>query len=109
MQPWSHWGGVRVAAEDAAADTGRQRSTPTGLLRCEIEHGSSARRFAQQGATVFDRILLGCSGEFVDEALDHEDVVGGTDTAPPPRENPRRLLANVVDQDVGDRLLPLCR
>jgi hypothetical protein len=26
-------------------------------------------------------------------------VVGGTDSAPPPRENPRRLLANVVDQD----------
>ena len=45
--------------------------------------------------------MLRGHGELVDETLDHEDVVRGPDAAPECGRNSRRLLANVLDADVG--------
>ena len=95
-----------VAAEgelhgDAAAAAGRQRRAPAGLLGGEIEHGLGARRLAEQRAAELDRILLGGRGELVDEALDHEDIVGGADAAPEAGAEARGLVRTYSTSMLG--------
>src|SRR5262245_32282049 len=60
-----------------------------------------AWRLVEQGSAVFERVLLRNHGEFVDETFDHEDVVRGAHTAPECGRNPRRLLADILDTEVG--------
>ena len=77
---------------------------PASLLRYEIEHAEHARRFAEQSAAVFDGVFLRCRGKLVDEALDHEDVVRGTDAAPPTGRETGGFVTNIIYQDVGNRI-----
>ena len=56
----------------------------------------------QQRLAIGDRILLRRRGQFVDETLDHEDVVGRADTAPERGRNARRLDAHIVDMDIRE-------
>src|SRR5262245_28070071 len=87
---------------NAPTAAGRQRPPPAGLLRGELEDRFGAWRLFEQGPAVLERVLLRDRGELVDEALDHEDVVRGPYAAPECGRNSRRLLADVLDADVGE-------
>ena len=96
--------GRRVAAKrelqrDAAAPASRQRLSPICLLGRQREHGERSRVDGVRLA-VEKRILLRGVGEFIDETLDDEDVVGQTDAAPEGGLNPRRLDADILDPHI---------
>ena len=48
-----------------------------------------------------DRILLRRMREFVDEALDDEEIMRRPDAAPPRRHHARRLVAHIGDMMAG--------
>jgi hypothetical protein len=76
---------------------------PAGLFGREIEHVPGPRRLVEQSAAVGDGILPRGGGEFIDEAFDHEGVVGHPDAAPPAGGEARwGLLPDIVDEEVGE-------
>src|SRR5262245_36980019 len=69
---------------DATSPAFGQRLSPSGRLRGDVQDCRRARRFAEEGPAKSGGILLrGCS-KLVDEALDHEVVVGNSDAPPEP-------------------------
>jgi len=89
-----------ILHRDAATHSGRERSAPSRLLGGEIEYTKHAWRFVEQGPAVFDRVLLGCRGQLVDEALDDKDIVRGSNAAPIARREAWRLVSNVLQEEV---------
>src|SRR5262245_61998126 len=94
---------------DSAAHARRERIAPSSLLDSEIEHAEPARRFAEQSTAEFDGVFLRCRGQLVDKALDHEDIMRRADAAPPAGREAGGLDANVVHQDVRNRIRQLFR
>jgi hypothetical protein len=56
-----------------------------------------------------DRVSLRRGGDLVDEALDHEAVVGDPHSAPPGRTKHRLLVLHIFDADGGDVVQQLLR
>src|ERR1700675_431371 len=76
----------------------RQRVAPLCFFGRKIQNGKGARRSGKEMPSVIDRILSREMGHFVQKALDDEDVVRGTNTAPPV-EFDGRIVANPVHPD----------
>ena len=55
-----HVGPEDILQCDATAGSLRQRLSPAGLFRGEIENRFRAWRFAKKRAPIFDRVPLGC-------------------------------------------------
>ena len=79
----------------AAPDAPRQRLTPIGFLRHQIEGCFEPRISAEHGAAELDGILARLARQFVNEAFGSEDVVVRTDAAPEAGDNAQRLGAHV--------------
>ena len=68
---------------DAAPNARRARRVPGRLLGNKVEQRQNAWVLLQQGPAISDRVLAGGVGQLVNKALDLEQVVRGSDTAPP--------------------------
>src|SRR2546425_11542376 len=87
---------------DAAVNAGGQRLTPARFFRGELERASAARLLAEEGAPELVRILARGVRELVDEAFQKETVLRVPDRAPEPDLEAARLLARVLDAQVGN-------
>ncbi len=92
----------------AAAPASRQRPPPVSLLRRERQNGDRSR-VGRVRLAVQKGILLRRVGQFVDETLDNEYVVGQADTTPERRLNPGRFDPHVLNPHVGKRVGRFCR
>ena len=88
-----------LAGHPASGPRGK-RAAPPRLLGGEIEAGEKPRLLRQMRAAEGDPILPRGVRELVDEALDDEDIVAGTDAAPEAGRNAGRLGANIFDVKV---------
>src|SRR6202043_1928983 len=98
----------RIQNRHAAALTFGEWAPPSCLLRGQVEHRAGARYVFKQRAPVIDRVLPGCGGQLVDEALDDKTVVRRADAAPPSRHQARGLLADAVNEQVRKRVGSRC-
>src|SRR2546422_59400 len=87
---------------DAAVNAGGQRLTPARFFRGELERASAARLLAEGGAPELVRILARRVRELVDEAFQKETVLRVPDRAPEPDLEAARLLARILDMQVGN-------
>src|SRR6267143_880792 len=87
---------------EAAVHASGQRLTPARFFRGELERASAARLLAEEGAPELVRILARRVRELVDEALQKETVLRVPDRAPEPDLEAARLLARILDMQVGN-------
>src|SRR5262245_56190863 len=97
-----HEGSEHSLYRDPTARPFRQRLSPPGLLCGEIEHRQRAGGLVKEHATIVYRVLFGCGGELVDEALHDENVAGRANAPPPTRRDSRRLVTHVFNPYVRD-------
>src|ERR1700682_6042452 len=79
----AHGGPERFANGDASPVPRRQRLAHVHLVRREIEHRQRTRTTLQEVAAIVEGTLTGGVPQFVNEALDDEQVVRRTYTPPP--------------------------
>src|SRR6185312_13873638 len=92
----------RGLSRDAAPASRWEWRAPSGLLLHQIERRMQARLLAEVRTAKGDRVLAGLARQLIDERLDRKHIVVGTDAAPEPRVDPRRLLAVELHAKVGD-------
>ncbi len=94
--------GKRGLYANAAAGARRQRLSPIGLFRHQIERGFQARITAEHAAAEIDRVHARLARQLVHEAFDGEDVIVRSDAAPESGRHRRRLGAHILDRAVRD-------
>src|SRR5712691_73610 len=87
---------------DAAVNAGGQRLAPARFFSGELERAPASRLLAEEGAPELVRILARRVRELVDEAFKKETVLRVPDRAPEPDLEAARLLARVLDMQVGN-------
>src|SRR5438445_1331040 len=87
---------------DSAVNAGGERLAPAGFFGGELERALVARLLAEERAPELERILARGVRELVDEALEKETVLRVPDRAPEPHLDAARLLARILDAQVGN-------
>src|SRR5207302_4139607 len=87
---------------DAAVNPGGKRLAPARFFGGELERALAARLLAEERTSELERILARRVRKLVDEALQEETVLGVPDRAPEPHLDAARLLARVLDAQIGN-------
>src|SRR6185295_17887421 len=87
---------------DTAVNAGGYRFAPAGFFSGELERALVTRLLPEQRPPELERIFARQVRELVDKALEKETVLRVPDRAPEPDLETARLLARILDAQVGN-------